>query len=94
MTPFNYVLTTAAYNEEAYIERTLASVVAQVVAPLKWIVVSDGSTDRTDTIVRSYAARYPFVQLCRIEERHERNFAAQVQAINTGFSLLRNREYS
>jgi glycosyltransferase involved in cell wall biosynthesis len=88
-----YVLVTAAYNEEVYIEKVLRSVVSQSVLPKKWIVVSDGSTDRTDEIVRTYAERYEFIQLHRITERHDRNFAAQVHAINLGFAQLRGMEY-
>ena len=93
MTTTDYVLVTAAYNEEFYIERALSSVAAQVVRPRKWIVVSDGSTDNTDTIVRDYAERYPFIHLHRIEKEHERNFAAQVHAINAGFEQLRDLDY-
>jgi poly-beta-1,6-N-acetyl-D-glucosamine synthase len=89
-----YVLVTAAYNEEKYIEQTLRSIVAQTLHPAKWIVVSDGSTDKTDEIVKSYAAEHDFIQLCRISEDHPRNFAAQVYAINRGLSQLEGTEYS
>src|SRR2546426_1031255 len=47
----SYVLITPARNEEAHIERTIKSVVSQTLRPLKWVIVSDGSTDRTDEIV-------------------------------------------
>jgi glycosyltransferase involved in cell wall biosynthesis len=50
--------------------------------------VSDGSTDRTDDIVRAYAADYPFIHLHRITEAHPRNFAAQVHAINAGLAQI------
>jgi glycosyltransferase involved in cell wall biosynthesis len=82
------LLVTAAYNEEQYIEQTIESVSAQTVLPKKWVIVSDGSTDRTDQIVLRYAERHPFIVLHRITEEHPRNFAAQVFAINSGFSLL------
>jgi glycosyltransferase involved in cell wall biosynthesis len=88
-----YVLVTAAYNEEAYIKKALQSVVTQSLLPTKWIIVSDGSTDRTDEIVRTYADRYEFIKLHRITERHDRNFAAQVHAINLGFAQLRGIDY-
>src|SRR4051794_28454197 len=88
-----YVLVTAAYNEERFIERPLATVVSQTLLPLKWIVVSDGSTDRTDAIVLDYARRYPFIHLHRITEDHPRNFAAQVYAINAGFAELKGDCY-
>lgn len=88
-----YVLVTAAYNEEAYIERTIQSIVAQTVLPERWAIVSDGSTDRTDDIVNSYAARYPFIQLVRITEEHPRNWAAQVFAINRGCKELQSLDF-
>ncbi len=95
MTPTvnRYVLVTAAYNEDRYIERLLQAVIAQTVPPLRWIVVSDGSTDRTDEIVQRYAADAPFIRLHRITEDHPRNFRAQVHAINGGLSMLHNLEY-
>jgi glycosyltransferase involved in cell wall biosynthesis len=88
-----FVLVTAAYNEESYIERTIQSIVAQSSLPSRWAIVSDGSTDRTDEIVKDYASRYPFIQLVRITEEHPRNFAAQVYAINRGCRHLQNEEY-
>jgi glycosyltransferase involved in cell wall biosynthesis len=83
-----YAIVTAAYNEERYIEDTVRSVVSQTLLPEKWVVVSDGSTDRTDEIVRQYATQYKFIQLHQITETHERNWSAQVYAINAGFAIL------
>ena len=50
--PLTYVLVTPARNEADFIEETLKSVTSQSVLPLKWVIVSDGSTDGTDDIVR------------------------------------------
>jgi glycosyltransferase involved in cell wall biosynthesis len=88
-TAATYLLVTAAYNEEKYIERTIKSVVAQTVPPLKWVIVSDGSTDRTDEIVLKYAQKHRFIMLNRITEQHPRNYSAQVLAINAGLGVLR-----
>src|SRR5271155_904716 len=57
-----YVLITPARNEEAFIKKTLDSVVQQTFLPLKWVIVDDGSTDRTSVIVESYAKRYPWIE--------------------------------
>jgi glycosyltransferase involved in cell wall biosynthesis len=89
-----YVLATAAYNEEAYLERLIGSVVSQTVRPKKWIIVSDGSTDGTDEIAQRYANQYSFIQVLRITEEHPRNFAAQVNAINAGFAQLKGMDYA
>ena len=88
-----YVLVTAAYNEERYIETLIRSVVGQTERPLRWVIVSDGSTDGTDDIVRQYAAQVDFIELFRIDEDHPRNFAAQVHAINAGLDRLEGLDY-
>lgn len=88
-----YVVVTAAYNEEKYIEQTIQSVISQTVLPIKWIVVSDASTDRTDEIVLRYAREYPFIALQRITEEHPRNFTAQVLAINAGFRSVEHLNF-
>lgn len=90
----SYVLVTAAYNEEQFIERTVQSVVAQECLPLEWNIVSDASSDKTDEIVEKYAAQYDFVHLVRITEEHPRNFAAQVNAINTGIRQIKARDFA
>lgn len=52
----NYILITAAKNEDAYIERTIiVSVINQTLLPENWIIISDGSTDNTDDIIKRYA---------------------------------------
>ena len=81
-----YVLITPARNEARYIELTLRSMVAQKYLPLKWVIVSDGSTDGTDDIVRSYAADNLWIELLRMPERVERHFAGKVHAFNTGYA--------
>lgn len=88
-----YVLVTAAYNEEALIESLIASVISQSVLPLKWVIVSDGSTDRTDEIVLDYTKLHSFIELLRIAEDHPRNFEAQANAINAGVARLTRLGY-
>jgi glycosyltransferase involved in cell wall biosynthesis len=88
-----YVLITPARNEAAFIELTLKSVTAQTVKPLRWIIVSDGSTDGTDEIVKRYAADYQWIELLRTPERKERHFAGKVMAFNAGYARVKHLEY-
>jgi glycosyltransferase involved in cell wall biosynthesis len=83
-----YVLITPAHNEEAFIEKTLASVVAHTMLPERWVIVDDGSTDRTAEIVKSYAKRYPWVELIRRPRRSDRSFAGKVHAFNAGLERV------
>jgi poly-beta-1,6-N-acetyl-D-glucosamine synthase len=89
----SYVLITPARNEEAYIEKTIRSVVSQTVRPEKWVVVSDASTDRTDELVKHYMPDNPWIELIRMPEHRDRQFAAKVQAFNAGFNQIGNIEY-
>jgi glycosyltransferase involved in cell wall biosynthesis len=88
-----YVLVTAARNEADFIELTLKSVVAQTVQPAKWVIVSDGSTDGTDDIVRKYAADRPWIELVQMPERQERHFAGKAAAVNAGCERLAGVKY-
>ncbi len=90
---YQYVLITPARNEEAFIGQTIESVVAQSVLPAKWVIVSDGSTDRTDDIVKQYTAKYNWIQLVRMPERAERHFAGKVLAFNAGYEQVQDLEY-
>ncbi len=56
-----YVLITPAHNEEAFIEKTLAAMVTQTMLPERWVIVDDGSMDKTAEIVESYTQRYPWI---------------------------------
>jgi glycosyltransferase involved in cell wall biosynthesis len=89
-----YVIITPARNEAEFIELTLKSVVAQTVKPVKWVIVSDGSTDGTDEIVSRYAAEYPWIELVRMPERRERHFAGKVYAFNAGCSRVKDLDYA
>jgi poly-beta-1,6-N-acetyl-D-glucosamine synthase len=89
-----YVLVTAARNEREYLQVTLDSVVAQTVKPQVWVIVSDGSTDGTDDLVRSYATHHSFLRLCRIDAAAKRNTAAKVNAINMGLNALTQTNYA
>jgi biofilm PGA synthesis N-glycosyltransferase PgaC len=88
-----YVLITPARNEARYIELTLQSVVAQTVLPLKWVIVSDGSTDGTDDIVKRYLSVYPWMEMIRMPARQERHFAGKVSAFNAGYESVCHLPY-
>jgi glycosyltransferase involved in cell wall biosynthesis len=88
-----YVLVTAAYNEEANIERTIESVLSQTRLPNRWVIVSDGSVDHTDEIVRKYAAQHPFILLLPVKRQPGRSFGSKVRALHAGNELLKGTSY-
>jgi len=88
-----YVLITPARNEEAFIKKTLDSVIQQTFLPVKWVIVNDGSTDSTASIVEPYATRYDWIELVNLPVRRERNFAAKVYAFNAGQERVKGLDY-
>lgn len=89
----SYVLITPARNEEAFIENAILSVVAQTVKPVKWIIVSDGSTDGTDEIVKKYAVRHDWIELLRMPDHRDRQFAAKAHCFNAGHGRLKDLQF-
>jgi glycosyltransferase involved in cell wall biosynthesis len=85
-----YVLLTAAFNEEAYIEEAIRSVLTQDRLPQVWLIVSDGSTDQTDQIVQRYASQYSFIRLIRRNKDQHRGFASKVFALRAGLKSVQN----
>src|SRR5512132_2818206 len=83
-----YVLITPARNEERFIAKTLESMIAQTLLPERWVIVDDGSTDKTAEIVESYTQRYPWVELVRRPEQSRRSFAGKVHAFNAGLERV------
>jgi biofilm PGA synthesis N-glycosyltransferase PgaC len=92
-TPLRYVLITPARNEGENIGRTLASMVVQTHRPLVWVVVSDGSTDRTEDIVSEYVQKHDWIKLIRRPVRRERSFAGKVECFNAGLQAVRELRY-
>ena len=88
--PLAYAIVTPARNEAEYIELTLRSMIAQTLAPVRWVIVSDSSTDGTDEIVRKYVPAYPWIELLRMPERKERHFAGKVHAFNAGYDRVKD----
>ncbi len=88
-----YVLITPAHNEEAFIHKTLDSMVAQTLLPERWVIVDDGSTDRTAEIVESYAKRHPWIELVRRPQRLDRSFAGKVRAFNAGLERVKSLQF-
>jgi len=88
-----YVLLTAAKDEEACIAEVIQSVLSQTVRPLAWFIMDDGSTDRTASIVRGFAAEYTFIRLQSASSRGGRNFGSQYKAIIAAYDLAKSLEF-
>src|SRR5512138_543084 len=62
MTPRVSVVTTV-YNGEPYADRAIPGILAQTFEDFEWIIVDDGSEDRTPDVLRELASRDPRVRV-------------------------------
>jgi len=85
-----YVLITPARNEERFIPKLMESVTTQTILPMRWVIVDDGSTDKTAEIVSGYLSKYDWIELLRLSPHRDRSFAAKVNAFNAGFDRVKN----
>jgi glycosyltransferase involved in cell wall biosynthesis len=89
----DYIIITPAHNEEAFIERTIESMISQIVRPSRWVVVNDASKDRTGEIVSQYVRRYDFIKLVNVDRKDGRNFGNKVAAFNRGLESIQDCHY-
>jgi poly-beta-1,6-N-acetyl-D-glucosamine synthase len=69
---WRYALISPCRDEEQYMRRTLDTVAAQTVPPALWVVVDDGSTDRTPEILEEYREKLDYLRVARREDRGAR----------------------
>jgi glycosyltransferase involved in cell wall biosynthesis len=91
--PLRYVLISPARNEEAFIEKTIQSVVSQTARPVRWVIVNDGSTDGTGRIIGRYAALHEWIEVVNMPERRDRSFAAKVHSFKAGYEKVKTLDH-
>lgn len=84
-----YAIITPVRDEEKHLETTLDSVCRQTTRPAEWMIVDDGSTDRTGEILDRYAAKHEWI---RVQHRPNRGFRKSgggvMEAFYDGFNAL------
>ena len=95
--PIPITIGICAYNEEKNIERTIRAIFSQKIKKCRIeevIVVSSGSTDSTEDIVKRLSDEYPSVRLLPQKEREGKNSAVNLILDNkkTNISVLLNAD--
>jgi biofilm PGA synthesis N-glycosyltransferase PgaC len=90
----SYVVITPVRDEEAYMASTIECMAAQTIRPTEWVIVNDGSKDRTGKIIDEYASRYSWI---RPIHRRDRGFrqagGGVVDAFNDGYGALKCKDW-
>ena len=79
------------YNSEKYLDRFLKSVIAQTYNAFQFILVNDGSTDKSDIIVEKYAK--DLHDKCDFMYIHQRNGGA-ASAVNNALKYVKGEYLS
>jgi glycosyltransferase involved in cell wall biosynthesis len=87
----NYIVITPVRDEAPFVANTITALEAQTIAPRRWIVVDDGSTDGTGAILDQHADQIPWMSIVHLPNRgHRVNGGGVMDAFHAGLSLLRD----
>ncbi len=90
----NYVVITPVRDEEAHLKSTLDSMLAQSIRPVEWVIVNDGSTDRTSEILDRYAAQHSWIRPVHRDDRgFRKSGGGVVEAFDAGYSVLMHTDW-
>ena len=94
MTSIKYVVITPARDEEKYLQKTIASMVAQTIIPLQWVIVNDGSKDRTLEFGEQASRSYPWIKIISRQNRGFRKAGGGVvETFYDGYALIKDLKY-
>jgi len=92
--PIRYVVVTPVRDEEKYVDHTLKSMISQNILPVEWIIVNDGSRDRTGQILDRYAREFSWIHVLHRTDRGYRKAGGGVMdAFYEGYNTLREKNW-
>jgi len=86
----DYILVTPCKNEEESLPELSRSIVNQTIKPKMWVIVDDGSTDKTPEILQGLTSKHNWIQSIRLNEK-PRDLGIHVSHVyRTGFDYAIN----
>jgi len=84
---WRYSIVSPVRNEEKIINRTIQSVINQTVRPKKWIILDDGSTDKTKEILERYSKKNSWIDVI-FTEKHVANYWGVQEKLGSAFDCI------
>lgn len=89
-----YVVISPVKDEEDYVEATVRAVFSQTLRPSRWVIVDDGSRDRTPLILDRYTKGLDWVTLVHLPRDGKREpGSGVVHAFAAGYKLVQEEDY-
>jgi biofilm PGA synthesis N-glycosyltransferase PgaC len=89
-----YVVITPVRDEEKHMEATIEAVAGQTIRPSEWVIVNDGSSDRTGEIIDQYAAKFSWISVVHRSNRgFRKSGGGVVEAFYDGYERLRCNDW-
>jgi biofilm PGA synthesis N-glycosyltransferase PgaC len=86
--PLSYGIVTPVLNQADDLSRLASHVLEQTVAPTAWVVVDQGSVDRTRAIAETLAREHPWIRVASTKADRARRVAPIVHAFHVGLAEL------
>jgi len=84
-----YIVVTPCRNEEKNLPNLVQSITAQTIKPVLWVIVDDGSTDKTGEIIAEAEKKYDWIKGVHLEEHKEYMGTHLTYVCNTGFEFAK-----
>jgi poly-beta-1,6-N-acetyl-D-glucosamine synthase len=89
-----YVIISPVRNEDEFLEITINAVIKQTVQPSEYIIVDDGSTDRSPEIIAKYTQQYSWIKSITRPKGEHRPGGGVVEAFYTGFDIMETKDWN
>ena len=84
-----YIVVTPCRNEAKNLPKLVQSMVSQTLRPLLWVIVDDGSMDRTPEIIREAAQKYEWIKGVYLQKNEEYMGTHLAYVCNKGFEFAK-----
>lgn len=88
------VIITPVRNEESYIPVTMKCMIQQTLLPAEWIIINDGSTDNTESVIQELKKGHSFIKYVCLNDRGFRKPGQGViETFYEGYNRIKNKNY-
>ena len=82
-----YIIVTPCKNEENNLPNLIESIVAQTIRPVLWVIIDDGSADKTPEIIKDAVKKYNWIHSIRLDGKKRDLGLHLASVIKKGFDF-------